>query len=153
MPSNKSLRRTRLSRGLHPQSVRQLPAPVSSDARLPGESTLYCASFIWESHNYDSEFHRLNDAIDQLARSLPGYLGVESWQAADGSRKCANYYWADLATLKNFSAHPTHLEAKKQYARWYKGYHIIISEVIRSYGDGALSHITPNDRDRTAAQG
>ena len=112
---------------------------------------MYCASFIWEPGSYDSEFHRLNNAIDEIARSLPGYLGVESWRNADGSRKCVNYYWTDLETLKLFSVHPTHQEAKRQYLRWYTGYHIVISEVIRSYGDGTLSHITPNNRDRAAA--
>jgi heme-degrading monooxygenase HmoA len=112
---------------------------------------VYCASFIWEPGSYDTEFHRLNELIDKVAQSLPGFLGAESWQVADGSRKCANYYWADLETLKAFSTHPSHQEAKRQYARWYDGYHIVISEVIRSYGDGKLLHITPNSRDRAAA--
>ncbi|MDP1696635.1 MAG: DUF4188 domain-containing protein [Xanthomonadaceae bacterium] len=112
---------------------------------------MYCASFIWEPGSYDAEFHQLNASIDQFARSLPGYLGVESWQATDATRRCVNYYWADLETLKQFSAHPTHLQAKQNYARWYNGYHIVISEVIRSYGDGNVSHITPNNRDSGAA--
>jgi heme-degrading monooxygenase HmoA len=110
---------------------------------------MYCASFIWEPGIVDTEFHRLNGIIEQVALSLPGHLGVESWQNADGSRRCANYYWADLETLKAFSTHPAHQEAKRQYTRWYKGYHIVISEVIRSYGDGAFAHITPNSRGRT----
>jgi heme-degrading monooxygenase HmoA len=111
---------------------------------------MFCASFIWEPGTYDAEFHRLNDIIDQVALALPGYLGVESWQNADGSRRCANYYWTDLDTLRAFSTHPAHQEAKRQYAQWYKGYHIVVSEVIRSYGDGAFAHITPNQRDRVA---
>ena len=112
---------------------------------------MYCASFIWEPGTYDAEFHRLNAEIDAFAQSLPGYLGVESWQSADATRRCVNYYWADLETLKRFSEHPTHQQAKRQYARWYNGYHIVVSEVIRSYGDGTLAHITPNSRDRGAA--
>jgi heme-degrading monooxygenase HmoA len=112
---------------------------------------VYCASFIWQPGSYDAEFHRLNALIDQVAQSLPGYLGVESWQATDSTRRCANYYWADLETLKLFSDHPTHQQAKRQYARWYDGYHIVISEVIRSYGDGNVSHITANNRDAGAA--
>ncbi|MDH4049252.1 MAG: DUF4188 domain-containing protein [Gammaproteobacteria bacterium] len=107
---------------------------------------MYSASFVWEPGDYDAEFHRLNKAIDDVARSLPGFLGVDAWQSADASRKNAIYYWDSLDTLKVFSAHPTHLEAKRQYARWYKGYHIVISEVLRSYGDESFSHITPNDR-------
>jgi heme-degrading monooxygenase HmoA len=107
---------------------------------------MYSAAFIYQPGQYDDEFHRLNAIIDSVARSLPGFLGVESWQSADGDRKNATYYWSDLDTLKLFSAHPVHQEAKRQYARWYKGYHIVVSEVVRSYGDGSLAHITPNDR-------
>lgn len=107
---------------------------------------MYCASFIWQPGSYDAEFHRLNALIEQVAQSLPGYLGAEVWQSTVGARKCASYYWADLETLKSFSIHPTHQEAKKQYSRWYNGYHIVISEIIRSYGDSSLPHITPNER-------
>lgn len=110
---------------------------------------MFCASFIWEPGTYDSEFHRLNDIIDQVALALPGYLGVESWQNEDGSRRCANYYWIDLDTLRAFSTHPAHQKAKRQYAQWYTGYHIVVSEVIRSYGDGAFAHITPNQREHS----
>lgn len=114
---------------------------------------MYCAMFMWEPGVYDADFHRLNDLIGELARSLPGFLGVDSWQSRDGSRKCANYYWRDLGTLKTFSTHPTHQEAKRQYARWYKGYHIVVSEVIRSYGDGNFPHITPNSRSALTSRG
>jgi heme-degrading monooxygenase HmoA len=111
---------------------------------------MFCAAFIWEPGSYDAEFHRLNDLIDQVALALPGYLGVETWQNSDGTRRCANYYWRDLETLRAFSTHPTHQEAKRQYAQWYKGYHIVISEVIRSYGDGHFEHITPNNRTQSS---
>lgn len=107
---------------------------------------MFCASFIWVPGSYDAEFHRLNDLIDQVALALPGYLGVESWQNEGCTRRCASYYWRDLETLRAFSTHPAHQEAKRRYAQWYNGYHIVISEVIRSYGDGAFSHITPNQR-------
>jgi heme-degrading monooxygenase HmoA len=111
---------------------------------------MYCAAFIWEPGEYDAEFHRLNALIDGVARSLPSFLGTDSWQSPDGQRKCVNYYWTDLDTLKAFSTHPTHLEAKRQYFKWYDGYHIVISQVLRSYGDNAFSHITPNQRNPAA---
>lgn len=107
---------------------------------------MYSAAFIYEAGDYDGEFHRLNALIDAVARSMPGFLGSESWQTADASRRNATYYWDKLETLKAFSIHPIHQEAKRQYARWYKGYHIVVSEIIRSYGDGAITHVTPNDR-------
>ena len=107
---------------------------------------MYSATFTWEPGEYDDEFHRLNKIIDDVAQSLDGYLGVESWQSVKGPGRSAVYYWDSLDTLKTFSQHPAHLEAKRQYSRWYKGYHIVIAEVIRSYGDGAFDHVTPNER-------
>jgi heme-degrading monooxygenase HmoA len=103
---------------------------------------MYSASFIWEPGEYDADFHRLNGLIDEVARALPGFLGSESWQSADGTRRNAVYYWTDLESLQEFSSHPTHLEAKRQYDRWYRGYHIVVAQVIRAYGDGAFPHIT-----------
>ena len=111
---------------------------------------MYSASFIWEPGVYDAEFHRLNGLLESLARSLPAFRGVDSWQSADGRRKLAVYYWDSLEGLNEFSTHPTHKEAKRQYADWYNGYHIVVSEVVRSYGDGAFFHVTPNDRNSAA---
>jgi len=44
-----------------------------------------------------------------------------------------------MATVKEFSAFPQHLEAKEKYAKWYDGYQIVISEVRANYGDGRLT--------------
>jgi len=111
---------------------------------------MFIASFIYTPGQYDDEFHRLNAIIDALAKSLPGFLGTESWQSTNNNRRNATYYWRDLDTLKAFSMHPAHQEAKRQYTKWYEGYHVVISEVVRSYGDGALGHATPNDRSQSA---
>lgn len=115
--------------------------------------SIYSAAFIFVPGEYDAEFHRLNAIIDEVARSMPGFLGVDSWIAAEGDQRNVTYYWSDLETLREFSTHPAHQEAKRQYARWYKGYHIVVSEVLRSYGDGAFPHLTPNDRRAGTTQG
>jgi hypothetical protein len=47
--------------------------------------------------------------------------------------------------LKEFASHPK-LEAKWQYKTWCKGFHIVISEIIKFYGDDVLKHFTPNQR-------
>ena len=107
---------------------------------------MYSAAFIFEPGEYDDEFHRLNELIDAAAEANDGFIGTESWQSADGRIRNATYYWQSLDALKAFSRDVNHLQAKKQYARWYKGYQIVISEVIRSYGDGRLTHLTPNER-------
>lgn len=107
---------------------------------------MYAAAFIFEPGDYDEEFHSLDDRIHEAAESIGGFLGRESWQSADGSKVNATYYWTDKESLREFSTHPIHLEAKRQYRKWYRGFHVVISKVQRSYGDGNLPHITPNER-------
>ena len=107
---------------------------------------MFSASFIWEPGVYDDEFQQLNAKIEELARSLPGFLGSDAWQSADGSRRSAVYYWESLEALKTFSTDPDHQAAKRQYSRWYKAYHVVVAEVLRTYGDGGLDHVTPNSR-------
>ena len=111
---------------------------------------MYSAAFIFEPGTYDERFLTLDAQIESAAQANPGYLGRETWQSEDGKKFNATYYWTDLESLKAFSANPQHLEAKRDYQRWYKGFHIVISQVIRSYGDGALAHITPNQRSTPA---
>jgi heme-degrading monooxygenase HmoA len=107
---------------------------------------MFIASFIFEPGTYDARFHALDALIEAAALANPGYVGRETWQSEDGKKFNATYYWTDLDALKVFSQHPDHLEAKRLYQQWYKGFHIVISEVMRSYGDGALDHPTPNER-------
>ena len=107
---------------------------------------MFSAAFIFRPGTYDDEFHRLNNLIDAAAKSTDGYLGAETWQSADGKTINATYYWESLDALQEFSRNRNHLEAKKQVSRWYDGYHIVISEVLRSYGDNSIEHFTPNER-------
>jgi hypothetical protein len=37
-------------------------------------------------------------------------------------------------------SHPVHLQAKARYSEWLSGYQVIVSQVLRTYGDGALPH-------------
>ena len=107
---------------------------------------MFSACFIFEPGTYDDKFHALDALIQAAAKATDGYLGQENWKSADGQKVNATYYWASLESLKVFSSHPKHLEAKRQYQLWYNSFHIVISEIVKSYGDGRLGHITPNER-------
>lgn len=107
---------------------------------------MFSAAFIFEPGDYDDEFRALDAEIHDIARATDGFVGRESWLSEDGKIRNATYYWESLEALKAFSGHPKHVEAKRQYDRWYNGFHVVISEIQRSYGDGRLPHITPNDR-------
>lgn len=103
---------------------------------------MFQASFMFIPGTYDEEFHRLDESIDNYAKSLDGYIGVDRWFSADGLQKNSIYYWRDQESVAQFAKFPDHLEAKEKYARWYDGYQIVISEVKASYGDGQFPHIT-----------
>lgn len=111
---------------------------------------MYSVAFIFEPGTYDDEFYALDALILAVADSMDGFLGKESWQSGDGKRLNSTYYWTNQASIKAFSSHPKHLEAKRHYSKWYNGFHIVISKVERSYGDNVISHITPNSRARNA---
>lgn len=113
---------------------------------------MYSVAFIFEPGPLDEDFHALDSVIQEVAESMDGFVGKESSQNADGSRLNSTYYWRDEDSIRAFSSHPKHVEAKRQYAKWYKGYHIVIAKVERSYGDDAFAHITPNTRTEKRAQ-
>ena len=104
------------------------------------------ASFIFTETNLTDAFFKLDGLIAKAAEATPGFIGKEGWVSPDGTKKNSIYYWEDHAALKAFSTHPLHLEAKQQYQKWYGGFHVVISEVTKSYGDGAFDHLTPNTR-------
>lgn len=97
------------------------------------QKKVYTATFMIRVKSYDEEFHIFNNKIIEVAESNPGYLGRESWN--DGDRNIVILYWSDLNHLRDFSNDPDHLAAKKRYQEWYGGYQVLISEVLRSYGD------------------
>ena len=107
------------------------------------------AAFIFQDKNLNEEFFELDALIEQAARDNPGFVGKENWLSHDGSRRNSTYYWTDKTALSEFSRHPKHLEAKHRYKEWYKGFHVVISEVTKSYGDNHFKHITPNNRSRS----
>ena len=103
---------------------------------------IYSATFIFCVKKYDSEFEDFNAQIKKLAEKNPGFIGSSSWQNQDNSDIAAVYYWKSLDDLQVFSKESVHLKAKEKYKQWYSGYQVIISKIIKTYGDGELDYIT-----------
>lgn len=106
---------------------------------------MYSATFMFIKGEFDDDFYALNKQLTEIAESYAGFMGGDVWRGKD-ERVCAIYYWENLDDLHAFAKHPTHIEAKRQYKRWYQGYQIVLAEIIKSYGDGGYPHITPNER-------
>ncbi len=101
---------------------------------------MYSASSIFASKQFDEEFHRLDASIAEAAKAIPGNLGEETWVNKITGLVSNAYYWESLEALQQLMKHPSHLEAKAKQAKWLNGYQVVVSQVLRSYGDSTLNH-------------
>lgn len=101
---------------------------------------MYTSTFTFAKGQFDDEFHAVDNVIAQIARSIPGYLGEESWENPATGLISNVYYWETMDALQELMEHPTHIAAKQRQANWLKGYQVVIAQVIRSYGDGGIPH-------------
>jgi heme-degrading monooxygenase HmoA len=99
---------------------------------------MYASTFIFKPGQFDNEFHRLDKQIADMARSIPGYLGEETWENPASGLVQNVYYWESEEALQQLITHPAHQEAKSKQAQWLDGYRVTISKVIREYGDPDL---------------
>jgi len=101
---------------------------------------MYSATFIFDKKQFDEEFHKLDQAIAESAKNSVGYLGEEAWGNSETGLISNVYYWETMEGLQELMKNPQHLEAKAAQSKWLNGYQVVISQVIRAYGDGAFPH-------------
>lgn len=104
------------------------------------DTQMYCATFTFAKGEYDEEFYQLDKVIADVAKAIPGYLGEEAWENTSAGLISTVYYWETLEALHQLVEHPAHIAAKQKQAQWISGYHIVIAQVICSYGDGGIGH-------------
>ncbi|HSV33917.1 MAG TPA: antibiotic biosynthesis monooxygenase [Ramlibacter sp.] len=104
---------------------------------------MFSSTFIFVKRQYDDEFHRLDQEIAAAARAAPGYMGEESWENVVTGLISNVYYWESLEALQALIKHPTHLQAKSRQENWLAGYQVVISQVLRIYGDSKLDGLLP----------
>lgn len=104
---------------------------------------MYSSTFIFAKKQFDDDFHRLDQAIAQAARSIPGYAGEETWENPTAGLISNVYYWESMEALEALMRNPEHLQAKAEHARWLDGYRVVIAEVQREYGQKGLGLIHP----------
>ncbi len=81
-------------------------------------------------------YGEMANAMEQLAKKQPGYLGFES---ARDDLGIAISYWETLEDIKNWKANMAHLEAQNQGKKqWYAWYKVRICKVEREYEFNAL---------------
>lgn len=116
---------------------------VQNSSNSSAVSLMYSSTFIFAKGQFDDAFHRLDQEIAALAKAIPGYLGEESWENSQTGLVSNVYYWESLEALQQLVRHPRHLEAKASQANWLAGYQVIISQVLRTYGDSKIGQFLP----------
>ena len=101
---------------------------------------MFSATFTFSKGDFNSAFFALDAEIAQIARSIPGYLGEETWENPSNGLVSNVYYWESMDALQALVKHPSHIAAKMQQGKWLQGYHVVIAQVLRSYGDGYVDH-------------
>jgi heme-degrading monooxygenase HmoA len=100
---------------------------------------MYSSTFIFAKKQFDDAFHRLDEEIAAAAKAVPGYLGEETWENPATGLVSNVYYWSSLEALQQLMQHPRHLEAKAAQHQWLAGYQVVISHVLRTYGDAGIA--------------
>jgi heme-degrading monooxygenase HmoA len=75
--------------------------------------------------------------MEELAKTMPGYLGIESARGPDGFGITVSY-WKDEASIAEWRRHSEHLVAQQRgRSEWYQHYELRIARVERAYGGPA----------------
>jgi len=93
---------------------------------------LYYAVIFTSTQTFQTEgYAEMADAMENLAKLQPGYVGLESARADVG---ITISYWESLDDIKNWKANLDHLMAQKQgREQWYNWYKVRICKVEREY--------------------
>ena len=73
------------------------------------------------------------ERMDRLARQMPGFVGIKTFQAADGERVSIVEFASDAESLA-WRQQPEHLEAQRLGRdRFYAEYEVIVCRPLRRY--------------------
>jgi len=90
---------------------------------------------IFTSHRTDggdAEYGRTAARMEQLAQTIPGYLGIESARGSDGMGITVSY-WESEEAIAEWRDHPEHLVAKERgRAEWYEHWELRVARVERA---------------------
>jgi heme-degrading monooxygenase HmoA len=85
----------------------------------------------------DNDYGATAQRMEELAKTMPGYLGIESARGPDGFGITVSY-WKDEASIAEWRRHSEHLVAQQRgRSEWYQHYELRIARVERAYGGPA----------------
>ncbi|RRQ50212.1 antibiotic biosynthesis monooxygenase [Maribacter algicola] len=79
----------------------------------------------------DKGYSKMAEAMDELAKTQPGYLGIESAREDIGITVS---YWESLEAIAHWKSNSEHMFAQsKGISDWYQNYTVRICKVEREY--------------------
>jgi heme-degrading monooxygenase HmoA len=81
----------------------------------------------------DDGYSQTADRMGELAKGMPGYLGIESTRNAEGLGITVSY-WASEADIVGWKRHMEHQSAQERGKKqWYEHYELRVAKVERAY--------------------
>jgi heme-degrading monooxygenase HmoA len=81
----------------------------------------------------DNGYGDTADHMEELAKTMPGYLGIESTRGPDGLGITVSY-WSSEEAIRAWKAQAEHRTAQERGKRlWYQHYELRIAKVERAY--------------------
>jgi heme-degrading monooxygenase HmoA len=78
------------------------------------------------------DYHVMADEMESLARTMPGFVDVKFFTAADGERLTV-VWWQDEETMRGWRENVRHRIAQRAgREKWYEYYRIEVATVVRS---------------------
>jgi heme-degrading monooxygenase HmoA len=86
-----------------------------------------------------AEYERASERMVELVSSMPGFLGVEGFAAADGSELAVARFESEKA-VRDWKAHPEHVRTQERgRTEFFASYDITVAQVIRHYSWSAAT--------------
>ena len=86
----------------------------------------------WGDEAADTDYGAAAARMEELARSMPGFLGIDSVRGADGTGITVSY-WADEAAIAAWRDHPEHLDTQARgREEWYEWYELRVGRIERA---------------------
>ncbi len=102
------------------------------------ETPYYAVIFSSRRTDGDREYGTTAQRMEELAKGMAGYLGIESARGVDGFGITVSY-WRDEASIAAWRRQAEHVLAQERGKReWYTHYDIRIARVERSYSGPKL---------------
>jgi len=93
----------------------------------------YVVIFTNQRRDCDNGYADMASTMEELAATMPGYLGFESARDENGFGFALSY-WESEEAIKNWKRNAEHLVAQRRgRAEWYEDYTVRVAKVERAY--------------------